>query len=417
MDLLLYSKDLKELDEYMPDSEEERKNITVFLRLPMSCIATKKLEKIEKLFAPYTGLKRLAFLFEPKDYKISQEQLDTLIDFQVERPIDCCIEDEYDTCEIGKVYAAMQKIYQYCDFINKNDLSPVESLMYAYLMATEKPYKEEGKGEPEEISRSVFSIMNNDKIVCAGYCSIIKAIISNLNTENIKVFDNTTASYDENGDKLLHATLICYIKDAKYGIDGYYLLDPTVDSELTYHQDPKDRDWFVNNFLVTLGDIKYSSFEYKEVKYADMYITDTNELYSEESKHERLDNSLRFGDEKLLINKEFQKALNDNIKIIDELNKNYGSQVTGIPLSTTIHKNKRVVEEALYHNSEAIPLHVTIQSLYRIFNAMKLYSTKSENFYYTKKIINKNIIACKASENFKEGAANQISMCDDIYKV
>ena len=45
MDLALIPKNLKNLDEWIPNNIEERKKCNVFLCLPMSYINTKKLEK------------------------------------------------------------------------------------------------------------------------------------------------------------------------------------------------------------------------------------------------------------------------------------------------------------------------------------------------------------------------------------
>ena len=215
----------------------------------------------------------------------------------------------------------------------------------------------------------------------------------------------------------MHETLVCYLKDPKYGIDGYYLMDPTVDAEIDEVKDIKLRSWDINNFLISLGDIKYSTYDYDPTKASDSFIASPNELYDRTYIQDRVNDFVRFSNQKLVINKEFQKSLNDNIKIIDELNKMYGSQVTGKPLSKTISKNPLVVEQALYDNSEAIPLSAYINAMYKVFCALEVFPTKDQNFLYTKRVINNNIFTCQAVGNFMPEAAHEINMCDEGYKL
>lgn len=160
-------------------------------------------------------------------------------------------DDLYKTFSVAEVENANQKINATVDQIRKSKLSPYEILLMGYLKVTEREYIEEMDGEHGSKSRSVYSILNNEEIVCEGYSEYLKAIIEKVGNENIHVYKNMVATSDDN--KFIddyHANLIIYIKDEKYGIDGYYYLDPTWDSK---------EDNTVPNlayFMVPITDIK-----------------------------------------------------------------------------------------------------------------------------------------------------------------
>ena len=73
--------------------------------------------------------------------------------------------------------------------IRKNEFSPLEKLLCAYINVKNHEYKSEGENEHYSQSRSIYGVLNSDKIVCVGYSELLKAIIEQVGDENIKVFN------------------------------------------------------------------------------------------------------------------------------------------------------------------------------------------------------------------------------------
>ena len=419
MDIHLKAHNLKELDQWLPSDEKKQAKCDVFLNLSMKNLEINKLNKIDKVFEPYKNLNRIVLIFTPKDYLIPKQQLDDALDFQVDKKFDIAFEDSAFGCyNIGEVYLAMQKVYEQVEFIKQNNFSPLESLLYAYFVATNKPYREEKKDETLGESRVLYPIMLNDKMVCLGYCNLIKGIITNSNIQGgeIKLFDNSTIDFEKNKNNL-HATLICYIKDDKYKINGYYFMDPTSDVELRLYKKVQNRSFFFNNFMVPLADMKFSTREYKEMKFNHFY--DYDDLENDEPatqyfKKTLYDSSLKFNQDSFVINKDFEKALKCNEKIMSDLLKNYNIDLNKTSFDK-LYKNPKLLEGALIDNSEPIPLNALINACYKVFDAMKIYPTKDKNFYFTKMIINENILGNEM--DFNKGAKNEISICEEGYKL
>ena len=417
MDIHLKANNLKELDQWLPSDEKLQAKCDVFLNLSMKNLDINKLNKIDKLFEPYKNLNKIILIFNPQEYVIPRQQLADALDFQVDKKIDIAFEDSaFGYYGIGEVDFAMSKVYKYCDFIEQNNLSPLEALLYSYFVATNKPYRLESKEEDLGTSRSLYLIMTNDKMVCSGYCNLIKGIINNTNIgkDKIQLFDNSTTSYEKNKTDL-HATLVAYVKDDKYNINGYYYLDPTSDAELRLYKRSKNRSFFFNNFMIPLSDMEYSDNDYKEMKLNHFYdYKDSQEPATQYFKKVLYDSSLKFSEESLIINKDFEKALKNNDKIMSDLIKNYNLDLNKTTFNK-LYKNPKLLKGALLENSEPIPLGCLINACYKVFDAMKIYPTKQQNFHFTKMIINENILGSEF--DFKKGAKNEISICEESYKL
>lgn len=103
------------------------------------------------------------------------------------------------------------------------NFSPLEQIMYAYDIAKDHIYKEDNKGENENVSRNLTSVLLGDKIVCVGYAEVFNTILNKLGIKsNIVALDNIEK-------KPGHAINTVYIKDEKYNINGVYYFDPTGD--------------------------------------------------------------------------------------------------------------------------------------------------------------------------------------------
>ena len=417
MDIHLKAQNLKELDQWLPSDEKNQAKCEVFLDLSMKNFEINKLKKIDKLFEQYKNLKRIVLIFHPNEYTIPRQQLSEAFDFQVDKKIDIAFEDSaFGYYGIGEVDLAMSKVYEHVDFIEQNKFSPLEALLYSYFVATNKPYKLESKEEDLGASRSLYPIMTNDKMVCLGYCNLIKGIINNTNIgkDKIQLFDNSTTSYEKNKTEL-HATLVAYVKDDKYNINGYYYLDPTSDAELRLYKRSKNRSFFFSSFMIPLSDMEYSTRELKEMKFNHFYDYDSGDEPADQNfKKVLYDSSLKFSEEGLVINKDFEKALKNNDKIMSDLVKNYNLDLNKTTFEK-LYKNPKLLEGALLENSEPVPLGCLINACYKVLDTMKIYPTKQQNFYFTKMIINENILGNEF--DFKKGAKNEISICEEGYKI
>ena len=170
--------------------------------------------------------------------------------------IDVRVYDYKDAYTIEEVESASKKIVDLANEISMLKLSPLENLLSAYLMVADRDYIAEKEGESSSKSRSVYSILNNEEIVCAGYSTYLKTLADELHDPNVKVFCNMVAAksiYDPYG---FHQNNIAYLKDDKYGIDGFFYLDPTWDSdELQNLEDIK-----LNFFMLPIGEIKHMGY-------------------------------------------------------------------------------------------------------------------------------------------------------------
>lgn len=161
-------------------------------------------------------------------------------------------EDYNYVWSVEEVENANAKIDKSADSLRGKNYSPLEKLLSAYIDVTRNKYKMQDVTEHFSQSRSIYGVLNSDKIVCVGYASLLQAIIERNGDKNIKLYANNVACSND-GEHITgyHRNLIVYIQDPKYGIDGYYYLDPTWDSVT------KGKTGInLNYFLVPLQDIQ-----------------------------------------------------------------------------------------------------------------------------------------------------------------
>lgn len=132
------------------------------------------------------------------------------------------------TWKVEDILKSNKKLDDISKNIKDRELSPVEKLLMAYLKVSKLPYLKEGKDENPFLSREIYSILNSDKIVCVGYVEYLKELLLRIDSKgsNIKLFEDVFK--DEN---VYHETAIIYVNDEKYGLNGYYYFDPTLDSK------------------------------------------------------------------------------------------------------------------------------------------------------------------------------------------
>ncbi len=164
-------------------------------------------------------------------YSIEQWQLIRKVDeFLKKRNITLGFEDMEYTWSIDEVENANSQIAKIASKIKEKSYSPYEKLLSAYLDVTRRQFVSEGENEHYSQSRSVYGVLNSNKIVCVGFAKLFEEIIQQVGDENIKIFRNfVEVSHDGETISGGHQNLIVYIKDEKYKINGFFYLDPTWD--------------------------------------------------------------------------------------------------------------------------------------------------------------------------------------------
>ena len=154
---------------------------------------------------------------------------------------------------MDEVENANQKIQKTIDEINSANLSPLEQLVKAFKTVSNRKYTEAESDESFLLSRSLFGIMNTDRIVCVGYSNWLMEIVSGLENPNIVCEKISTVVNGENSSTG-HASNIIYIKDEKYGIDGMFYADACFSSISHEKADPD-----LVYFLLPIDDLKQHS--------------------------------------------------------------------------------------------------------------------------------------------------------------
>jgi len=190
---------------------------------------------------------------EANGYRYKNEEwvkIIKLADLLKSKNIEFGFEDQRRTWSVEEVDNANSVIVGTADYIRQRKLSPFEALLDAYLTVTTRDYKHEENQDHTSESRSVFGVLNSDKIVCAGYSQFLKALIDEVGEDNLKIYINhVETSEDDKTLKGWHANVIVYVNDEKYGINGYYYLDPTWDCGTKKKKS-------INYFMIPLGDIE-----------------------------------------------------------------------------------------------------------------------------------------------------------------
>ena len=226
---------------------------------------------------------------------------------------------------VEQIVNANSKLDNLVEKIKSKNLSPVEQLMYAYKEVTKRVYTTEIADESYYISRDIYGVLNSDKIVCVGYSELFKEIVSRLELgSDAQVFLNlvdTTIEIKENGKEKIkkerHENCIVYIKDEKYGLDGYYYFDPTWDAQ-------KENDKMITKFsyfLLPLGEIaNMRKATIKNIK----DLNDFDEIEYLENNLPKFVEDISFGQHKAKLSYNMEQFLNSDydLKYIMQKDKN-----------------------------------------------------------------------------------------------
>ena len=130
--------------------------------------------------------------------------------------------------EENKLYSMIREIM---------DASPFEKYLFAFRVASTfkdfKPYPKDDTdfGRWGRISRHPYFILHNCYMVCMGYGLLFQDLLYKLGLKSSWITLHSCQSLEEiNLKNSLHLRNFTYIKDSKYGIDGFYFCDVTWDS-------------------------------------------------------------------------------------------------------------------------------------------------------------------------------------------
>ena len=146
----------------------------------------------------------------------------------------------------NELETARKKISQVAKVINAyKNLSPYEKFYVAFSYVANYEWKAAEKDAPDEVSRSLLSILNGDKIVCAGKANLLKAICDEI---GIPCVYRGCAG---------HAVCTVAINDPKYSIFGIEMCDPTNSNDgkpvLFNEKNNINRNMFAVNWIAKLN--------------------------------------------------------------------------------------------------------------------------------------------------------------------
>lgn len=262
---------VKDLDKYKEQAKDV-KGLRLLHLLPrdiLSFTPSKTREIIERLVKYFNDHEiekgKLAFAFN-NDYNnalFSEEELENLKKLQEYFSPKRVVVGIYDYAYVfnyNEVKKACDYIREKVAEIKKCKYSPLEKYMHAYLDVANRYYSYEKPHDTLARSRSVYGVLNSEKIVCVGYANLLSAIVNNLGDKNLRFFANDYAMAKKsaevdgyNGKSFVgHNDGIVCLKDDKYKVNGIFESDATWDSaekgwlhRLTY---------FLNN-IVCMGDM------------------------------------------------------------------------------------------------------------------------------------------------------------------
>ena len=99
------------------------------------------------------------------------------------------LEGNSSSIKLKEAYDTIKKIKDLALYIDSHDFSPIEKIMYTYDIVRNRVYKFEDENESVYVSRNLTSVLNGDKIVCAGYARIFESLLKymGINCSYVKI--------------------------------------------------------------------------------------------------------------------------------------------------------------------------------------------------------------------------------------
>ncbi len=181
--------------------------------------------------------------------KYSDEQMkrvEDLFNFCSSHNINCYFRQGRTNFSLEEIKNAKKQILDFANKVKSQNLSPIEQLLSVYFHVTKREYKDSINETRIELSRTVYGVLNFNYIICVGFSELFEAIMNEINTKDVKIYQNSLVVNNSR-----HSDLIVYVKDKKYNVDGYYFLDPTYDSRYD-----RPQAYRLSFFLIPLNDMK-----------------------------------------------------------------------------------------------------------------------------------------------------------------
>ena len=181
-------------------------------------------------------------------------------------------QEQNDKIEVSKLYETSLVVGNIAKEIKKYNLSPFETIIYAYDIVKSRTYEE--FKENKLASRSLDQILFGKYIVCVGFSNFLVAILRSLEINAMPLISIERK----------HQLCLIYIKDSKYHIDGAYVFDPTGDHKVS--------DDYIDNYKYFAMPISSFTNIYsgKNTDIFNMSFNDILNLYRTDDKNKYMDN-------------------------------------------------------------------------------------------------------------------------------
>lgn len=159
--------------------------------------------------------------------------------------------------------------------IKKSEMSPFEKYLAVYnIVANFKPYKE---ADNKLEARELRYILNNEYIVCVGYSELLITLLDKVGIESRRYSCAVDISHYSEGKGAIplefghHSRVLFSLKDGKYGINGYYVADPTWDN--------LNKEGLFNHAIMPFNKMQYSKMQFKQTEIDYFFDIDNFEDY------------------------------------------------------------------------------------------------------------------------------------------
>ncbi len=123
-----------------------------------------------------------------------------------------------------------EKLAKLVENIKNSPMSPFEKYLAVYnIVKNYKPYKENEKDKDQ--ARDLKYILDGEYMVCVGFSKLLITLLDKVGINAI-IYGTWVRKYEE-GKQIIssgHARVMVNLEDPKYGINGYYIADPTWDN-------------------------------------------------------------------------------------------------------------------------------------------------------------------------------------------
>ena len=170
--------------------------------------------------------------------------------------------------EVDDIVFANKQLDDWANEINSavvdgKHLSPLEKFVYAYMIVTNREYKE---NDNRNLSRNIVAVLNGDYCVCAGFASLLEELCSRIGIKCV---------HKSIGVGEWHAINAVIIDDEKYGIENsLYYSDPTYDCKT-------QGNTMFNTLLPSMKDL-FSAYHDVEKEKCKEFSFDEKKLFDDE---------------------------------------------------------------------------------------------------------------------------------------